>query len=160
MKKELSLLLQFLLIVLLVGFGLFGIVVLLDKTMLSFWDEYRNPFTNWIMTFLALGSIRLVLINLTANPSIIAPNSKNRNYFAGKEIWITAQYLVIALVSIVFSFYIPVVLAPTHISLNLVEMWLGLRETFLFWFLGFLILSFIRIGIIYIKQNKYRTYLS
>lgn len=155
MKKELSLLLQFFLIVLLVGFGLFGIVVLFDRTMLSFWKAYSYPFKNWIGVFLALAAIRLVLIYLTANSSIITPKSKNKNYFIGKELLITLQYIFIALVSILLSFYVPIILnTDKNISLNLVEMWLSFRETYLYWFVGFLILSFIRIGIIYIKKIK------
>ena len=154
MNRELSLLLQFFLIVLLVGFGLFGIELLIDITMLSFWVAYSGPFINWIAGFLALASTRLILIFFIARPSTIASAPKNNNYFIGKETWITVQYLAIALVSIMFSFYIPVVLAPEHISLNLLEMWLGLKETFLYWFVGFLVLSFIRIGIIYIREKR------
>lgn len=152
MKKELSLLSQFFLIVLLVGFGLFGIVVLRDVTMVSFWAAYSEPFINWILAFLAFALVRLSLIKLTAIPLNISPHSKTKNYLLKKEIGITAQYLVIALVSIMFSFYIPVVLAPKHISLNLLEMWLGLKGTFVFWFVGFLILSLIRIVVITLKK--------
>lgn len=152
MKKELSLLLQFFLIVLLVGFGLFGFVAVLGRTRLSFWNAYSYPFKNWIVVFLALAAIRLFLIYL--NPSIITTNSEKKS-FIGKEIWITVQYLIIALVSIMFSFYVPVILnTDKHISLNLVQMWLSFKGTFLYWFVGFLMLSFMRIGIIYIKKVR------
>jgi len=153
MKKEFSLLSHFFLIVLLVGFGFFGVVVLQDITALSFWAAYSEPFKNWILAFLAFALVRIIVIKLTAIPSIITPNFKNRNYFLKEEIWITVQYLVVALVSIMSSLYVPFFFFPKNISPNLLEMWLSLKETFLYWFVGFLVVSFLRIGIIYIKRK-------
>jgi hypothetical protein len=155
MKKELSLLLQFFLIVLLIGYGFFGLMLLQNTTTLSLWVEYKDFFINWILAFLVLASIRLIVISLTTNPSISTPDSKNKNHFIVKEIWLTFQYLVITLFSIIFSFLSPIVLKNNEgISINLVELWLGFKQIILSWLVGFLILSIIRIGIIYIKKIR------
>lgn len=154
MKKEPSLFLQFLLIVLLTGYGFFGLMLLLNTTTLSLWDEYNDLFMNWILAFLVLASIRLILISLTTNSSVSVPDSKNKNYFIVKEIWLTFQYLVITLFSIIFSLLSPIVLRNNEgLSINSVELWLGFKRIILSWLVGFLILSFMRIAIICIKKN-------
>lgn len=122
--------------------------------MVSFWTAYAGPFTYWFAVFLGLAVVRLLIFLVVKNPSTFNAKCEGRIHVLDREIWTTVQYLVIAIGSIILSFYIPVLLAPENISINVMEMWFGLRETLFYWFVGFLILSLARLGAISVKNGQ------
>jgi magnesium-transporting ATPase (P-type) len=155
MKKELLILLQFVLATVLAGFGYFGLLLLVHgTTFLSLWDDYEPFLTRWILSFVVLSFIRFAfyyLIFRNEAPDSVQPN---RKHSIGKEISLTIQYLIFAIVSIPVSFYLFLFSFPSHISVNMFVMWANFREGFLGWIIGFLMLSLLRLVIVYLKNKS------
>jgi hypothetical protein len=153
MKKQLSYLLQYLLIVLFVGYGYFGVMMFKYPKALLIWPDYKKFFINWIVAFSILAFIRSAIISLTNyQSSTLNPNNSHLK----SEIWVTFQYLVIALISIIGSFQIYIflrnnVINNENLSFNYVELWQGFKPIFLTWLIGFLVVSLIRLGFIYMR---------
>jgi hypothetical protein len=156
MKKELSLFLQFFSILVLAGYGFWGLMMLQDGTATLFWPAYKNFFINWISAFLVLASIRVAIVSLLTAPSIPGRDSGYQTRFLGTEIWVTVQYLITAAISILVSFLVPIFLTPKNISINIFELWRSLWQMYLAWICGFLMLSSIRIGIVYSRRSSRR----
>src|SRR5215203_1098203 len=146
MKKELFLFLQFFSMVIVLGYGFFGLMLLQDETVILFWPAYKSFFINWMSAFLILASIRLAVVSLLATPSIPGRDSGHKTNLLGSEIRVTVQYLITAAVSILVSFLIPIILTSKNISPNILELWRSLWQMYLAWLIGFLILSSIRLG--------------
>lgn len=156
MKKELLALLQFTLIAALVGFGFFCIALFRDASALSFWGEYKLVLANWLLTFIALSFVRFTFFYLIFSSKIHYSVQKNRNFLLGKEVSKTIQYLILAIISVLFPFWIPIFQAGNEASivLNTTELQRGFKQVFFAWLIGFVILSLVRLGIICIKEVK------
>lgn len=148
MKKELLILLQFILIVGLIS-GYFYLVTFLNLPI-TISEIYNLYLKNWVYSFLVLSISRFAIFYFTFREEsydLIQPSNK---YLLGKEVSKTIQYLIIAAVSILGSFYISLFSLP--VGINHKEMWLNFREPFLAWFVIFLLLSLFRLGVIYIRN--------
>jgi hypothetical protein len=156
MGKEIIILVQFFLIAALVGYGYFALVLILNGTaLLRLWHPYYPFLMNWILSFLVLSLIRFAayyFVFLKGLNDSIQPITKNS---IAKEASRTIQYLIIAVISIPISFYLFIFSFPSHISPNINEAWLSVREAFPAWVIGFLMLSLIRLGIIYLKNKPF-----
>jgi hypothetical protein len=156
MRKEFVILLQFVLITALVGYGYFGLLLLVHgTTFLSLWDDYEPFLMRWILSFVVLSFIRFAVYYLNFRNEAHDSIQSNRKHLIGKEISLTIQYLIFAVVSIPVSFYLFFFSFPSHISVNIFEMWANVREGFLAWLIGFLILSLVRLGVIYLKNKPF-----
>lgn len=154
MKKELLILLQFVLATVLVGYGYFGLLLLVrGTTFLSLWDDYEPFLMRWILSFVVLSFIRFAFYYLDFRNEAHDSVQPNTKHSIGKEISLTIQYLIFAIVSIPVSFSLYFFSFPSHISVNIFEMWANFREGFLAWLIGFLMLSLLRLGIVYLKNK-------
>lgn len=155
MKKEIITLLQFFLITVLVGYGCFALMLINGTAVLGLWHEYYPFLMNWILSFVVLSLIRFAAYYFAFPKGLndsVQPITKNS---VAKEASITIQYLIIAVVSIPISFYLFIFSFPSHISPNINEAWKSLSEVFLVWSIGFLMLSLIRLGIIFLKNKLF-----
>jgi hypothetical protein len=156
MKKEIITLVQFFLITVLVGYGYFALVLIINGTaVLGLWHEYMPFLMRWILSFVVLSLIRFAAYYFVFRKGLndsIRPTAKNAII---KEASTTIQYLIIAGVSIPISFYLFIFSFPPEISLNINQMWMSLLDGFLVWSIGFLMLSLIRLGIIHLKNKRF-----
>lgn len=154
MRKEIIILLQFFLITVLVGYGYFALVLIINGTaVLGLWHEYYPFLMRWILSFVILSLIRFAAYYFAFLKGVndsIKPTTKNS---IAKEASTTIQYLIIAVVSIPISFYLFIFSFPSYISPNINEAWKSLSDAFLVWSIGFLMLSLLRLGIIYLKNK-------
>jgi len=136
----------------LVGYGYFALALVINGTgILGLWHEYYQFLMRWILSFVVLSLIRFAAYYLVLNYSI-KPIIKNS---IAKEASTTIQYLVIAVVSIPISFYLFIFSFPSNISININEAWKSLSDAFLVWSIGFLMVSLLRLGIIYLKTKPF-----
>jgi len=155
MKKELIALLQFVLIAVFVGYGYFGLLLIQGTTVLSLWDEYAEFFIYWVLSFVSLSIIRLAVYYLALQKKpydSIQPKLKD---LIEKEFSKTIQYVILAGISGLITFYTNLPLAP-GISINIEEAWLNFEKIFSAWMIGFLMLSLLRVGIMYIKSKPFQ----
>ena len=113
-------------------------------------ESYHLYLKNWFYSFIILSISRFAVFYFTFQEEsydLIQPSNK---YLFGKEVSKTFQYLILAGVSILASFYTSLFSLP--IMVNHKELWLNFREPFLSWFVVFLLLSLLRLSIIYIRN--------
>jgi len=150
MRKEIIILVQFFLITVLVGYGYFALALVINgNAILGLWQEYYSFLMRWILSFVVLSLIRFAVCYFAYR------NQPITKYSIAKEASTTIQYLMIAGVSIPISFYLFIFSFPPEISLNINEMWKSLSDAFLVWSIGFLMLSLIRLGSIYLKNKSF-----
>ena len=146
MRKELIILLQFVLITALVGYGYFGLLLSLQGTnLLTLWNLYEQFLISWIHSFTSLSFTRFAVYYFAFRKGLndsIQPITKTS---IAKEASRTIQYLILAVVSIPISFYIIFSNHPPEISPNIVEMWGVFREAYFAWLIGFFILSLLNL---------------
>lgn len=149
MKREVSTLLQFIIIIGLVSSNFYLMVTFIDYSESI--TEIHNHFLKiWIYSFVALSVVKLGILYFTFRTEsydLIEPNSK----YLLREISKTIQYLIIAVISIFVSFGITIqnFLRP-GLSINISSLWDSMKAVFLGWIIAFSILSLLRLGIIYI----------
>jgi hypothetical protein len=146
MRRELSVVFQFILILLLVGCGYFGLLLLQNKTTLLLWGEYQQFILYWIFAFTTLSLFRLfALYVFSIKRTGGCIQSDNEVLFRKEGVSKTIQYFVIGVISALASFWIFAL--QLGLMVNISELWLDFRHIFFSWLVGFFILSSLRLGI-------------
>lgn len=156
-RKELSILFQFTLITIIVGCVFFGMVMLQSQLAWSYWYVYKLVLINWLVTFNILSFIKITFLYFTQGKQVkIYIEEREKSSFK-KEMSKSFQYLVLAIISVVSPLWVSLFWIGGEVGkiINIFDVWFAFREVFLAWVIGFLILSLIRLGIIYLNNKNH-----
>jgi len=149
MKQEIKLQLQFVLLLLLTGFGFFGLIWIQNDTSRGFWADYRIVLLNWTLSFLFLCVIRILFIIFRARSYESVPRNSIK-----REVLTTATFAVLGLVSAFLSFQL--LILELRNGINIWQVWLSFRPVFWAWQIGFNMLIWSRLLLIlFMRAQKW-----
>jgi len=160
MKKELSILSQFILIAVTASFVTFWRLVFQspDGVSVEVFTTYKLILINWTLMFVILCFIRFPLIYLISHYHRTKDSNEITNTLLLRDNLIrTIQYLVLAVLSVITPMWIVEFRPEDGLELSRItifELWWSYREEVFFWISVFFILSVLRLGIIYFKERS------
>ena len=147
LKQELKLLIQYLVILTLVGCSYFILLQHQGNRLHTDNINYLIKYFVWVITFTILGIIRIVLLIST---SMLGRNLKNgrflyinRTTIIKSELNYLVQYVVLSFSAGLSPFLLTITLVRYHAGLK--DEWLNYEPLLYVWMKGFILLSLIRL---------------
>ena len=151
MKRELSTLVQYVVIAYIVGNVCFVLLTPSDVDAASVWKGYQSFFQRWMGAVAALGAIRLVIIYAAASYKrrrvSLSPTAPVGTNLLKRELKLVVQYAAIALLAGVLAFLL--FIASVDGAVNIEVAWSGYQPMLYSWLVGVALLGGLRLAGIY-----------
>ena len=148
MKKEFSILSQFMIIAVMVAvFSGVGLPIKNPAINIETWETEISILKYWVYSFIGLSVIRYGVFSCVFHKAFVETNKSHLKVFLS-ELAKTFQYFIIAVFSTFGAFwlYLESISSP-GISYSLLSLWDGIHEFSLEWLTIFFVLSLLRLGI-------------
>ena len=150
-KRELSTLVQYMIIAYIVGNVCFVLLTPGDVDAASVWKGYQTFFQRWMGAVAALGALRLVILYVAASYKrrrmSMSPSAPVGTHILKQELKLVVQYAVIALLAGMLAFLS--FIASVDGAVNIGVAWSGYQPMLYSWLVGVALLGGLRLAGIY-----------
>lgn len=151
-KRELSTLVQYVIIAYIVGNICFVLLTPNDVSATSVWNGYQSFFQRWMLAVAVLGAVKVgifyVFVSYKGRQVSTSPTASLKAGKFKRELKLTAQYIMIALVAGMLTFWTFIMSVGGAVNIGVA--WSGYQPMLYSWLVGVALLGSIRLLGIYV----------